>query len=80
MAGSTTTRGGSADHQRRGGAEVSPAAKLTGFLILVILMFIAAYAAGARLGPVTTGRSQPGHGQPMHMNMGASTGPARAGR
>lgn len=55
--------------------EASPAAKLCGFLILLVLVFIAAHAAGARLGPVTTGHSRPGHShpgrsQPMHMNMG----------
>ena len=58
------------------GREASPAAKLCGFLILLVLVFIAAYAAGARLGPVTTGHSQPGRSQPM--NMGAPAGPGRA--
>ena len=48
MPGSTGAAG-------RGAAEASPAAKLTGFLILLVLVFLAAYAAGARLGPVTTG-------------------------
>jgi hypothetical protein len=32
--------------------------KLVGFLILLAMIFIAAHAAGARLGPVTTGHSQ----------------------
>ena len=63
------------DSAGRGGAEASPAAKLTGFLILLVLVFLAAYAAGARLGPVTTGHSRPGHSQPMNMNMGPRPGP-----
>ncbi|HEX3491291.1 MAG TPA: hypothetical protein VHU92_18220 [Streptosporangiaceae bacterium] len=50
--------------------EASPAAKLCGFLILLVLVFIAAHAAGARVGPVTTPHSRPGHSQPMNMNMG----------
>jgi hypothetical protein len=32
---------------------VSPAAKLCGFLVLLAVIFAGAYAAGARLGPVT---------------------------
>ena len=56
--------------------EASPAAKLCGFLILMILVFAAAYAAGARLGPVTAGHSQPAHGGQMKMNMGAPARPA----
>ena len=32
---------------------VSPAAKLCGFLLLLAVIFIGAYAAGAHLGPVT---------------------------
>jgi hypothetical protein len=48
---------------------VSPAAKLCGFLILLGLVFAAAYLAGARLGPVTTGHSPPANGR--QMNMGA---------
>jgi hypothetical protein len=34
---------------------VSPAAKLCGFLLLLAVVFIGAYAAGAHLGPVTVG-------------------------
>lgn len=49
--------------------EASPAAKLCGFLILLVLVFIAAHAAGAHLGPVTTGHSRPGHSHPMNMKM-----------
>lgn len=51
------------------GAEASPAAKLCGFLILLVLVFIAAHAIGAHLGPVSSGHAQPGHSQPMNMNM-----------
>ena len=54
---------------------MSPAAKLVGFLLLLGAMFIGAHAAGARLGPVTAGYSQPANGRPMNMNMGA-TAPA----
>jgi hypothetical protein len=51
--------------------EASPAAKLCGFLILLVVVFVAAYAAGAHEGPVTT-HGQPAHSQPMNMNMGSS--------
>jgi len=34
------------------------AVKLVGFAVLLVVIFIAAHAAGARLGPVTTGHSQ----------------------
>jgi hypothetical protein len=61
------------DHDRRaGGAAVSPAAKLCGFLILLGVVFGAAHLAGTQLGPVTTQhapatrQSQPGR-QPMNM-------------
>jgi hypothetical protein len=37
---------------------LAPAIKLAGFLVLLVLVFVAAHAAGARLGPVTTGHSQ----------------------
>jgi hypothetical protein len=43
---------------------VSPAAKLIGFLLLLGVVFGAAHAAGAHLGPVTTGRGQPGVERP----------------
>ena len=35
----------------------APALKLIGFLALLALVFAGAHAAGARLGPVTTGHS-----------------------
>jgi hypothetical protein len=58
---------------------VSAAAKLCGFLILLVAVFAAAYATGAHLGPVTTGHfQQPSNEQPMNMNMGAGRlGPGR---
>ena len=37
---------------------MTPAIKLAGFLILLAVIFAGAHAAGARLGPVTTGHSQ----------------------
>jgi hypothetical protein len=63
------------------------AVKLVGFAVLLAVIFIAAHAAGARLGPVTTGHSQvqytggtggsPGMGG---MNMtGANTGDGSPG-
>ena len=39
---------------------VSPAAKLCGFLLLLAVIFIGAYAAGAHLGPVTVSSTTPG--------------------
>jgi hypothetical protein len=65
----------------RNGPEASPAAKLCGFLVLLVLVFIAAYAAGAHLGPVSTGHAHPAHGGQMNMGAPAGPGPAvRAGR
>jgi hypothetical protein len=53
---------------------VSPAAKLVGFLLLLGLVFVAAHAAGAHLGPVTTGRGpgieRPANAPGMNMNTG----------
>jgi hypothetical protein len=50
---------------------VSAAAKLVGFLLLLIAVFLAAHAAGAQLGPVTTSTvtTQPG-GSSGSMRMG----------
>ncbi len=36
---------------------MAPALKLAAFLVLLALIFAGAHAAGARLGPVTTGHS-----------------------
>ena len=35
----------------------NPAVRLTGFLVLLAVVFAGAHAAGARFGPVTTGHS-----------------------
>ena len=35
--------------------------KLAGFVLLLAVVFLGAHAAGARLGPVTTGHSQVGY-------------------
>jgi hypothetical protein len=59
---------------------VSAEAKLCGFLVLLVLIFIAAYAAGSHLGPVTTGHVQQSHSRQPQMNMGASPAGARAQR
>ena len=37
---------------------LTPGVKLVGFLALLAVIFAGAHAAGARLGPVTTSRSQ----------------------
>ena len=54
-------------------------ARLVGFVILLVVIFLGAHAAGARLGPVTTGHSQvsypgQGGGGMGGMNMGGSGG------
>lgn len=36
---------------------MTPAIKLAGFLLLLVVIFAGAHAAGARLGPVTTSHS-----------------------
>jgi hypothetical protein len=52
----------------RENAMVSPAVKLYGFVLLLVVVFAVAYAAGARLGPVTTSQTrQGGGGSSMHM-------------
>jgi hypothetical protein len=56
--------------EEEGGNQVSPAAKLCGFLILLAVIFAGAYVAGARLGPVSAGRSQTS--SPGMMNMGGT--------
>ena len=40
------------------GDSLVTAVKLAGFVILLALIFVGAHAAGARLGPVTTGHSR----------------------
>ena len=43
---------------------MSPAAKLCGFLVLLVMVFAGAYAAGAHLGPVTVGSTSSGTSSP----------------
>ena len=54
-------------------------AKLVGFAILLIVIFVGAHAAGSRFGPVTTSHSPvsyPGQGSSTGgMTMGGSSGP-----
>jgi len=50
---------------------LAPAMKLLGFLVLLALIFAGAHAAGARLGPVTTGHS---HVQYTGVGNGGSPG------
>lgn len=56
---------------------MSPAAKLCGFLVLLAVIFAGAYAAGARLGPVTT--TQSGGNGSGSMNMGGHSHVTPAG-
>jgi hypothetical protein len=57
---------------------VTPAVKLIGFIVLLIVVFAAAHAAGAALGPLTTGHSpvtyggRTGGGGMGGMNMGGN--------
>jgi hypothetical protein len=69
MAGGTAAGSTAGRH----GVTASPAAKLVGFLLLLGAAFGAAHAAGAHLGPVTTGRGQPGIERP---GQAPPTGPA----
>jgi hypothetical protein len=55
------------------GAVVSPAAKVLGFVILLVLIFLGAHEAGSLAGPVRPAHSPPGSGSGS-MNMGS--GPA----
>jgi hypothetical protein len=58
------------------GDPLTPAIKLIGFLVLLAVIFAGAHAAGAALGPVTTGRSpvtyDGGSGGMGGMNMGGN--------
>ena len=59
---------------------MAPAIKLAGFLVLLAAIFAGAHAAGARVGPVTTGHSRveysgsvpTGSPAPGGMNMGGN--------
>ncbi len=57
---------------------MSPEARVLGFVILMVAIFLGAYKAGAFVGPVIPAHSvvgTPGGGQAPSMNMGV--GPAR---
>jgi hypothetical protein len=57
---------------------VSPEARIIGFVVLMVAVFLGAYQAGSRIGPVIPAHApvqSPGGGLPPTMNMGAS--PAR---
>ena len=56
---------------------MSPEAKVLGFVILMIVIFLGAYKAGSLAGPVIpahTPVSTPGGGQKPSMNMNMGTG------
>jgi hypothetical protein len=53
---------------------VSREAKLMGFVLLLIAIFLGAHAAGARLGPVTTSHSQVSYTGPAHGGGGMDMG------
>jgi hypothetical protein len=62
------------DGKRWREARVSPEARVLGFVILMVAIFLGAYKAGAFVGPVIPAHSvisTPGGGQAPGMNMGA---------
>ena len=62
------------------GGKVSPEARVLGFVILMVAIFLGAYKAGAFLGPVIPAHSAvstPGGGQAPSMNMNMGVGPAQ---
>jgi hypothetical protein len=48
--------------------------KLAGFLVLLALLFLGAYTAGTRVGPVTTGRSPVQYTGGSTTNTGGTSG------
>ena len=59
---------------------MSPEAKVLGFVILMVALFLGAYQAGAFAGPVIPAHSvvsTPGGGQAPGMNMNMGPGPAQ---
>ena len=52
---------------------MTPALKLTGFLVLLVVIFAGAHLAGARFGPVTTGHTH------VQYDGGKSGGPGMGG-
>jgi hypothetical protein len=63
------------------GGTVSPEARVLGFVILLVAIFLGAYKAGALAGPVIPAHSvvstPGGAGQAPSMNMNMNTGPAQ---
>jgi hypothetical protein len=62
------------------GGKVSPEARVLGFVILMVAIFLGAYKVGAFLGPDIPAHSvigTPGGGQAPSMNMNMGAGPAR---
>ncbi len=55
---------------------MSPAVRLSAFLVLLVAMFAGAYAAGAALGPVSATNTPQHRSGPMHMT---GAGPAGLG-
>jgi hypothetical protein len=59
---------------------VSPEARVLGFVLLIVAIFLGAYKAGAFLGPVIPAHSvvgTPGGGQAPAMKMNMGPGPAQ---
>lgn len=59
---------------------MSPDARIIGFLILMVAVFLGAYKAGSLVGPVIPANApveSPGGGTPPRMNMNMGAGPAR---
>jgi hypothetical protein len=50
---------------------VSPASRLLSFFVLLAVMFVLAYLAGTRIGPVTLTHDQPANHSQMQMTSGA---------
>jgi hypothetical protein len=53
---------------------VSPEARIIGFVVLMVAVFLGAYKAGSLIGPVIPAHApaqSPGGGMPPTMNMGA---------
>jgi hypothetical protein len=53
---------------------VNREAKLVGFALLLVLVFLGAHAAGARLGPVSTSRSHVSYTSPQNPGGGGMSG------
>jgi len=58
---------------------VSPAAKLCGFLLLLVVVFAGAYAAGARVGPVAPGKAPASPSSPAQPSSPGGSGGSGGG-